>query len=74
MSSDPNVRDAVIPVGGKISLDFQVQVDRLQQLYLSLKTPIYIRGPERNTGREPDEVLIKLNQPNFYCSLMMLGF
>lgn len=48
MSSDPNVRDAVVPVGGKISLDFQVQVYRLQQLYLSQKTPIYIGGPERN--------------------------
>lgn len=52
MSSDPNVRDTVVPVGGKISLDFQVQVDGLQQLYLSLKAPIYICGPGRNTGRE----------------------
>lgn len=52
MSSDPNVRDAVVPVGGKISLDFQVQVDGLQQPYLSLKAIIYICGPERNTGRE----------------------
>lgn len=50
MSSDPDVRYAVVPVGGKISLDFQVQIDGLQQLYLSLKTSIYVCGPETNTG------------------------
>lgn len=51
MSSDPNVRYVMVPVGGKISLNFQVQVDRLQQLYLSMKTPIHECGPERSTGR-----------------------
>lgn len=48
MSSDPDVRYAVVPVRRKISLNFQVQIDRLQQLYFSLKTPIYICGPERS--------------------------
>lgn len=42
MSSDLYVRYAVVPVGWKISLDFQVKADRLQQLGLSLKSFIYV--------------------------------
>lgn len=63
MSSDPDIRYTVVPFEGKISLDFQVQIDGLQQLYLSLKTPVYICGPERNTDRE--QVLMKISQPHF---------
>lgn len=45
MSNDLYVRYAVVPIGWKISQDFQVQADRLQQLGLSLKTFIYVCGP-----------------------------
>lgn len=46
MSSDLYIRDAVVPISRKISLDFQVQADRLQQLSLAFKFPIFVSGSE----------------------------
>lgn len=51
MSSDLYVRDAVVPVGWQISLNFQVQTNRLQNLHLSLKTLIYVNGSETTTSQ-----------------------
>jgi len=51
VSSNLYVRDAVVPVGGKISLDFQVKTDWLQQLSLPLKSLIYVRGSGNNINQ-----------------------
>lgn len=71
MSSDLYVRYAVVPVGWKISLDFQVQADWLQQLGLSLKTFIYVCGPgssnNKQVMRDVKEITVILNQSDF-CS------
>lgn len=67
MSSDRYIRDTVVPISWKISLDFQVQADRFQQLSLSFKVPIFVSGSKSKNTATATKMFKKLDFINPIC-------